>query len=66
MKCEECEKIKKASNCQKCFLNLKNDYWIFLNTLEDEIETIHLSTLTKIKKSVKNKREQIRNFHGDI
>lgn len=64
MKCKQCNSYKKANNCQKCFLELKNDYWYFLNKIIDVTNTIHLSTLDKIKKLMLNKKEQIRNFEN--
>ena len=62
MKCNQCPTYKNADNCQKCFSKLHTDYWLFINKLWEMTGIIHISTLTKIIKELKEKKEMIRNF----
>ena len=62
MKCKECKTFKKADNCQQCFFDLKSHYWRFITILFELTEIAHISTLDKIKKVLREKKEEIRNF----
>lgn len=66
MKCNFCKTLKKADNCQKCFSKMHQDYWEFLNIIQEQTNIIHISSLDKIKNLIKTKREEIRNNFTDL
>jgi len=52
MECIECKTFKKADNCQKCYIELKNEFKNLLNDIEKKSKILHITSLDKIKEKI--------------
>lgn len=59
-KCVGCKTFKKADNCQKCFIKMRDDYLLFINNIIEYSNIHHLSTLDKIKNECYEKKHEVK------
>ena len=54
MKCKNCKTLKKADNCQICFITIKTEIKKELTGLLEKTKIIHISTIEKIENEIKD------------